>query len=45
MDYLDSAKPPKLKQEVNNPNRPVTNGEIEIVIKSPHFQRAIVNPS
>lgn len=33
-DFLDSAKHPKLNQDVNNLNTPIRNEKIEIVIKS-----------
>ena len=32
-EFWDAAKPPKLNQEVNDINRPITN-EIETVIKN-----------
>ena len=32
--FLGLVKPSKLNQEVNDLNRPITNEEIEVVIKS-----------
>jgi hypothetical protein len=32
-DFLDSTKPPKLKQEVNNLNKSTTHEKIKIVTK------------
>jgi hypothetical protein len=33
-EFPDSTKPPKLNPETSNLNRPITNNELEILIKS-----------